>query len=98
VVDGGGPSEHEVDVAVQFLVSCDQRRCLAHLQTLTLEVMLKALEGLKVASHPRLPPAPPLLHEALCRVCMLRQAVWQYNPALSFLTALSLPGWQRSCI
>jgi len=41
-------SEEEVDVAVQFLVGCDPGRCLAHLRTLKLEVMLNALEGLKV--------------------------------------------------
>jgi len=81
-----GCEEDEVVVAVQFLVSCDQRRCLAHLQTLTLEVMLKALEGLKVGNH-RLPPAPPLLlHKALCSASVLRQVVWQLNSALRLPT------------
>ena len=41
-------SDDEVEVAVQFLVGCDRARCLAHLGTLTLDVMLNALEGLKV--------------------------------------------------
>ena len=41
-------SDDEVEVAVQFLVGCDRARCLAHLGTLKLEVMLNALEGLKV--------------------------------------------------
>ena len=45
-------SDDEVEVAVQFLLGCDRARCLAHLGTLKLEVMLNALEGLKVKHQP----------------------------------------------
>ncbi len=44
----GDALEEEVESAVQFLEECDQGSCLAHLRTLRLEVMLNALEALKV--------------------------------------------------
>lgn len=46
----GTALEEEVESAVQFLEECDQGSCLAHLRTLRLEVMLNALEALKVAA------------------------------------------------